>query len=498
MKSGNDRTSKLEIAELLTEVERRGARKDFLKFTRRVNPLPLARHHEFLIKKLQDVSDGKIKRLMIFMPPGSAKSTIGNMDFSAFWLGAHPGDKVICASYAQDLADRWGSRTRNLVSDSEYTAIFGIGLAGDSQARDHWGTSNDGEYLAAGIGARVTGFRADLVIIDDPVKGRAEADSEDMRQRTQEWYSSDLWTRLKPGGAIVVIQTRWHEADLSGWLLSDMEAGGEKWEVVSLPMIAEENDALGREVGEQLWPEWFRPEMITQAKRNARDWAALYQQRPSPEEGDYFKAEWLYEYDTLPDLATLRCYGASDYAVTKGGGDFTAHMVVGVAPDHKMYVVDLWRGQTDSMVWIDEFTRLVRRWKPLEWAEESGQILGAVGPFLVRRMLETGTNVYRRQFPSRADKSIRAQAIRGRMAMHGLYLPRGVEWASTLRHEMLHFPSGRNDDMVDCASLVGQMLDHVMPGHAVKPMRENSAMPTWNDVIDFNERRLKSHRIERI
>ena len=156
-------------------------------------------------------------------------------------------------------------------------------------------------------------------------------------------------------------------------------------------------------------------------------WAALYQQRPAPEDGDYFKTDWLKPYDSLPPRETMRVYGASDYAVTADGGDFTVHLVVGLDPEGRMYLLDLWRKQTASDQWIETFCNLVLQWKPVGWAEEKGQISAGVGPALERRQRELKAFCYREQFPTRGDKAVRAQSIRGRMALEGLYVPR---WAN--------------------------------------------------------------------
>jgi hypothetical protein len=160
--------------------------------------------------------------------------------------------------------------------------------------------------------------------------------------------------RLKTEGGLL------HEDDLAGRVLAS-EKG---WEVVSLPMEAETEDPLGRAPGELLWPEWFTPEMVEQAKRDTRVWSALYQQRPAPEKGDYFKADWLKPVDILPARETMNVYGASDYAVTSKGGDYTVHIVVGVDAEERMYVLDLWRGQADSATWIEEWCSLVKQWRP--------------------------------------------------------------------------------------------------------------------------------------
>ena len=198
-------------------------------------------------------------------------------------------------------------------------------------------------------------------------------------------------------------------------------------------------------------------------------WAALFQQRPAPEEGDYFKAEWLKSYDGTPVAETLRVYGASDYAVTADGGDYTAHLVVGLDPEGRMYVLDVWRRQASSDRWIDAFCDLVLQWKPMAWAEEQGQIKAGVGPFLDRRQRERQAYVARQAFPTRGDKAVRAQSIRGRMALEGLYLPTNKSWVEPLRSELLSFPAGKHDDQADALGLIGQLLDQMMPGERPRP-----------------------------
>jgi predicted phage terminase large subunit-like protein len=422
-----------------------------------------------LLGKLEQVSTGSVDRLAIFMPPGAAKSTYGSILYAPWHLAQHPTHCVIAASHTQELAEKWGRRVRNLIS--EHGLVLGIGLSPDSQAAGRWETSVGGEYFSAGVGGAITGRRADLVVIDDPVRSREDADSELVRDKTWDWYKSDLYTRLKPGGRIVLIQTRWHEDDLAGRLLADMQAGGDKWDVISLPALAEENDPLGRSPGTPLWPEWEDDEALARKRRavGPRDWSALYQQRPAPEEGDYFKAEWLRPYDKAPDPKTLRVYGGSDYAVTMDGGDFTCHAVVGLDPEGRMYLLDLWRKQTSSDIWIEAFCDLVKEWKPLAWAEEQGQIKAGVGPFIDRRQRERRAYVFREQFPTRGDKAVRAQSIRGRIALEGLYVPISAPWYPDLRSELLSFPAGKHDDQVDALGLIGQLLDQMTNG--VKPAK---------------------------
>lgn len=444
-------------------LKRRSIRRSLTEWCRYAGFEPAA-HHRLLIDKLERVTSGESDRLAVFMPPGAAKSTYASILFPPWYLAQHPGHCVIAASHTQELAEKWGRRVRNNLS--EHSLILGCNLASDSQAAGRWETSDGGEYFAAGVGGSITGRRADLVVIDDPVRSREDADSELIRDKTWEWYKTDLYTRLKPGGRIVLIQTRWHEDDLAGRILLEQATGGDKWEVISLPAIAELDDPLGRKPGQPLWPEWEDLGELERKRRavDARNWSALYQQRPAPEDGNYFKAEWLKPYVTQPPLETLAVYGASDYAVTADGGDYTVHVVVGVDPDGHMYLLDLWRKQSSSDIWIEAFCDLVKKYKPREWAEEQGQIKAGLGPFIDKMQRERGAYVYRRDFPVRADKAVRAQSIRGRMANDGLYVPTNAGWYADLRSELLAFPAGKHDDIVDALGLVGQLLTTISDG----------------------------------
>ena len=380
-----------------------------------------------------------------------------------------PKANLLAASHTTELAEKWGRRVRNLVN--EHSITLGISPDPLSQAAGRWALTSGAEYYAAGVGTGIAGFRAKFGLIDDPIRSRQDADSELIRDRIWDWYINDFRTRLVPGAAEILIQTRWHEDDLAGRALNHS-----KWHIISLPAIAEAGDQLGREIGEPLWDDdaYGYGEQIEELRSTtpARTWSALYQQRPAPEEGDYFKSEWLRPYTTAPDPKTLRVYGGSDYAVTADGGDFTCHVVVGLDPEGRMYLLDLWRKQAASDVWVEAFCDLVIQHKPMGWAEEQGQIKSGVGPFLDRRQRERKAYVFREQFPTRGDKAVRAQSIRGRMALEGLYVPINAAWYPELRSELLSFPAGKHDDQVDALGLVGQLLDRMLSGMKPRPVEK--------------------------
>lgn len=440
------------------------------------------------------------------MPPGSAKSTYTSVVFPTYIMGRFPGEPVILGSYGSDLPRKFGRRARSIVRQPNYVRIFDTELSKESSAADEWALTNGSEFMGTGFQAGVTGNRAFGLIWDDPIRGRKDADSPVIRNATWDAYFDDLLSRKKPGAWEVGITTRWHEDDPAGRILPDQYNGesgwidcrdGNKWFVVCIPAIAErKDDILGREIGERVWPEWFTEDHFEPFRVNTRSWNSLYQQRPAPEEGAYFKSEWFRGYTSRPSRDTLRIYGASDYAVTEDDGDFTVHVIVGIDPEENMYLLDLWRGQTDSSEWVESFCDLVEKYKPLAWAEEGGQIRGAVGPFLKQRMRKRKAFVHREMFPTRHDKAIRAQSIRGRMSLLGLYCPKDAKWYPEFEREMLTFPTGVHDDQVDAMGLAGQLIDKMIAGQKPPPPPDTKikGKKTFDDHLRSHMRRKRRER----
>lgn len=418
----------------------------------------VARHHRLIAAQLERVLKGEVDRLMLLVPPRHGKSELASRRFPAFYLGHHPDRQFLSISATADLAADFGRDVRNLTAGAEYCALFDTELAADSHAKGKWHTSAGGVYYSVGIGGAVLGRGAHVMLIDDPFASMEEALSETTRKSVWDWYTGTAYNRLMPGGAIIIINHRMHEDDLAGRLLAQQVAGGDRWEVVELPAISDGGDAL--------WPDAYPVQALERIRTNiqARFWSALYQQRPAPEDGDYFSAEWLIPSDRAPTHSTLAIYGASDYAVTSGGGDYTVHIVVGVDPFEHMYVLDLWRGQAASDVWIEKWCDLVLKWKPLGWAEETGQIRSGIGPFRDKRARERSAWCAVKDFPTRGDKAVRAQSIRGRMGQLGLHVPIMAPWYPSLRAELLAFPAGAHDDQVDALGLIGQILDVMRKG----------------------------------
>jgi predicted phage terminase large subunit-like protein len=422
-----------------------------------------AKHHRLLISKLEALLRGEIERLAVFMPPGSAKSTYASILFPSYIYANDPSALILAASHTTELAERWGRRVRNLVA--EHSEVLGIKLQADSQAAGRWATEAGGEYYAAGALTGIAGFRGKYGLIDDPIRSRADADSLLIRDRLWDWYLNDFRPRLIPGARQLLIQTRWHEDDLAGRCLNHQH-----WEVLSLPAEAKSDDALGRQVGEYLWndDDYGYGAQLEALKANTppRIWSALYQQEPTPDEGDFFKENWFKPLDIIPNQGLMRVYGASDYAVTQDGGDYTVHAVFGVDHLNNLYLLDIWRGQKSSDVWVEAFCDLVMKYRPLAWAEENGQIKSGVGPFLEKRMSERRVYVNRQQFPTRGDKAVRCRSIQGRIALDGLFYPKNASWVADWLAEILHFPASKHDDQADAMGLCGQLLDQMVKGRA--------------------------------
>jgi predicted phage terminase large subunit-like protein len=414
-------------------------------------------HHLLLIKALEAVERGDIERLMVCMPPGSAKSTYTSIEFPAWYLGRNPERSVIAASHTQELAERFGRRVRNVCASDAVAKVFGIGVAEDSSSAGRWDTTRGGEYFAAGVGGSITGRRADLAVIDDPVKSREDADSERSRQKAWDWYTNDLLTRLKPGAKQIVVMTRWHEDDLGGRIL-DRERS--RWHLIELAMEALPGDPLGRKAGERLWPDWFTQEMVDTAKLDVRAWNALYQQQPATEDGDYFKRDWLeLEYEKLPEK--LRLYGVSDFAVTEDGGDYTEHGIFGADQAGNHYVVDWWYGQTAADEWIERMCDMITHHEPQCWIGEAGPIRRSVEPFMRKRMIERGAIARVEWLASIADKPTRARSFQALASMGKVLWPKHATWKAHVQGQLLRFPAGKHDDAVDVCGLYGRGLQFV-------------------------------------
>lgn len=408
--------------------------------------------------------------------------------FPAWYLGRNPDRYVITSSYAQELSDDFGRKVRNQMLDPMHQGIFPeCRISQDSQAASRFTTKQGGSYFAVGVGGPTTGRGAHLFLIDDPIKNRKDAESEVKRKDLKDWYKSVAYTRLMPNAAIAIIATRWMEDDLTGWVLK--EHSHENWTVIDLPAI---------DKGNPLWPEAYPLEDLERIKKTIgqREWNSLYMQNPMPEEGDYFQRHMFKWYEPQHLPKHLNKYGASDYAVTDGNGDYTEHGVIGVSPDNDVYFLDWWDGQTASDVWIDTEIDLITRHRPLIWAGESGPIRRSIEPFLLRRMNERRAFCRLEWLASIHDKPTRARSFQALAANGKVYLPTGADWATDLFNQLLRFPAGALDDKVDVCSLFGRLLDQIWAAHNPPEHKNDDIFRplTLNERLQMHDRKQDRRR----
>jgi len=387
---------------------------------------------------------------MLFLPPRSGKSELGAIQFPAWALGRNPELDIITCSYSSELSIDFGRKVRNLVASEEYKRIFKTKLAEDKQSAGKWNTQTGGEYVAAGVGGSITGKGADILIIDDPVKNREEAESEIVRKRTIEWYKSTAYTRLSPTGAIVVIMTRWHDDDLAGHILSENR---EDWEVVSFPAIAEQKEEY-RQEGDPLWPTRFPLTKLLEIKKTigSYDWSALYQQTPLDDATQEFKRSHFI-YRTLDELQGLRTrrFLTVDTAMSKGAGsDFTGLVKNFVDSEHKWNLM-AYRMKLSPLDLIE----LLFTWHAEDHYEKIGIeetiYLDAIKPFMDEEMRKR--NRFLPIVPlkhNRIAKELRIRAILPRYESHSVYHIKGE--TTELEEEALRFPKGIHDDVIDAAA----------------------------------------------
>ena len=452
----------------------------------------LALHHRVMLEAIQRCITTRSGRLMIFAPPGSAKSSYVSVVTPAWCLSKWPGYRIILNSYASQIAWKQSRKCRSLCRQDKHVSIWEDRpiLATDQKAVPQWALSNNAEFMANGILAGTTGNRANGVIIDDPVAGREAADSETIRDKTEEEFTDSLTTRLLPGGWVILIQTRWNEDDLAGRILPEDYKGesgrilcrdGQYWEVLNIPAKAEHaDDPLGRQPGEYLWPEWFPQDHWAQWEHNpraSRTWAALYQQRPTAGEGLEFKREWFKWYD--PDVpagtpggrpAYLTNYGASDYATKENKGDFSEHGVIGLDSQKdgaNFWFLDWWYGQKTTDISINNFVALVSRHTPKRWWDEGGPIDNAISPAKQRALAETVPRVHVTCQPlvSIKNKAVKLASFQARAAQGKVYLPLRRPWATRLLDQLCAFPAGKYDDAADVCGLLGRGVDAMMSPH---------------------------------
>lgn len=423
-----------------------------------------ARHTDALCLALQRLEQRRYRRLIIEVPPQHGKSTTASIAFPAWYLGRHPRDRVILASYAQQLATRNGRSVRNLINAD--TSPFDGRVAYDQKAAAQWETQDGGGLLAVGAGAGVTGFRGNLIVLDDPMKDREEAESELVRENRWQWYTDVLRTRRTPGALEVIIMTRWHEQDIVGRIKASAQAF--RWKVLTLPAIAEEDDLLGRKAGEALWPERYPVSELPSVEFgeiSERSFAALYQQRPYPAGGSVFRRDWLQTWPgelppertsgvdqygrTLTYRGTWRVIQTVDSSWDKGVGHDFSVIATWATDGIGFYLLDVWRDRVE----YPDLERIVAA----RFAEQTYRPTAVVvedkanGRVLIQRLRRMKIPVM--PFSAKGSKEARADAVTPMFAAHAVWLPpTNPPWLAAWIEEHLAFPNGEYDDQVDTTS----------------------------------------------
>jgi len=363
----------------------------------------------------------------------------------AWYLGTHPDHRVILASYEASFAAEWGRKARTVL-EGHGRGVFGIQVAKTPSAADHWDLAGHaGGMQTAGVGGPITGKGANLLIVDDEIKNAEAAASETMRKKAWEWWTSTAYTRLEPEGVAIVIQTRWHQDDLAGKLLADMEQGGERWRVVNFPAISDDGNAL--------WPERYPLDRLREIQRTlgSYQWSALYQQRPTPPEGGKFKREWFPTVPSLPEGAR-KAVRYWDKAGTEGGGDYSAGCLI---VEHKglYYVADMCRGQWSDLQRENMIQQCAERdrhrfGRITTWVEQEPGSGGKDSAMATIRRL-AGHSVWADKVSG--DKELRAGPFAAQGEAGNVRLLRGP-WNAAYLDEICMFPNGTYDDQVDSSS----------------------------------------------
>jgi predicted phage terminase large subunit-like protein len=469
-------------------------RRHFLPFVQRFNPDYLAGWvHVDICERLEqferDVAAKKSPRLMIFMPPRHGKSQLTSKSYPAWVLGHHPEWEFISCSYSSSLANRFSRALRAIMRDERYHSVFKTRLDPDTQSVELWETTEGGGLLAAGVGGPITGSGANILLIDDPLKNREEAESPGIREGIWDWYSSTAYTRLAPGGGVLVIQTRWHDDDLSGRLIRAMlEGDGDQWEIVEYPAIALEDEPF-RKAGEPLHPERYDLNALDRIRRviSDRDWWALYQQKPISDEGAYFTREMFdfYHEGQRPRDDELTFYDAWDLAIgQRDHNDWTVGLSAGLDRNGDLWLVARDRGKYDGSQLVEHIIDFHLERRSQITGVERGMIEMSIGPFLDRRIAERKAwSLFVEPLKTRGrDKVARARAIQGMAKQGKVHLPHPHEcdWIEEFMGELLRFPAGAHDDQVDAFAWLGQMIAEMSPASLPTPPK----VKTWKDRLE--------------
>ena len=474
MSSAQASADQIQARDAMFELVIGNARNDFLTFVRLVAPqlvsdFKMGRHIEVICKKLQQVEEGSVKRLMVFLPPRSSKSVICSKLFPAWYIGRHSSHEILSVSHSDQLASDFGRSVRDVVNSEIFKLIFPeVTLRSDVRAAGKWQTNQNGVYVAAGVRTQIAGRGAHVALLDD-VMSEEDAFSEAGRRYIKEWYPAGLRTRLMPNGAVVIINTRYHEDDICGWLLAaeqkaDTDSNIDPWEVIKIPAWLDETAAqiLNLPVGSSYFPEW-KPDNILKAdeaeiKRHngSRYWESLYMQNPVPAEGGIMKREWFRSWnEESPPPCDFIVQTFDTAFSTKTTADYSVMQTWGIFETL----------ETDSRgveMWVPHIILLGNVRDRFEYPELRARAQDeydkhqpdvimiekkASGQSLIQDLRRAGLPVL--EYTPDRDKVSRANAITPFLEAGRVWLPLMKSWSMTLLEEASSFPHSRHDDQVD-------------------------------------------------
>lgn len=423
-------------------------------------------HHRLIASKLEQIAKGKLKRLIINMPPRHGKSYLCNYFYPLWILGKYPTKNVISVSYSQELAMDFGRKIRNHMDQEVFQKAFpGITLAKDSKSAAKFSTNKGGDYYALGAGGSITGRGADLIIMDDLIKNHVEARSKTNRNFLREWYSSTLRTRLMPGGAIVLIMTRWSVDDIAGWL---MEKDENDWEVISLPAISENNKAL--------WPEQFSLVDLEKIRKEVGSsvFNSLYQQNPAPDEGVIIKKEWLRYYDVKPSVDEIVISWDTTFKDTDSS-DYCVGCVLGRSrEDERIYLLEVIKSKMDFQKARAQMKFLASKYQgAVTLVEES-----ANGHALLQTLKNEIPNLIGMKVSDSKESRIMSIAPTIEAGQLLFPNPNSDSVIDECLNELVTFPKGRHDDF--CDSLAQGLIR----------MRVSSGSKWFRDLINMSEEEM--------
>lgn len=422
-----------------------------------------ARHHELIARALERVATLPNQRLIITMPPRHGKSQLASVYFPAWFLGTQPDRKVMACSYAAALAYKFSRQARNVMLGPRWP-FPAVQPARDLRNVSSWDIEGHrGGYVAAGVGGSVTGMGASILLVDDPVKSREEADSEKVRQTNWDWFTGTALTRVEAGGSVVLIGTRWHEDDLIGRAL---QMDGVGWDVLSLQAICDaDDDPLGRAPGQALWPEMYDADWLDRQRTmiSSREWEAQYQARPAPATGAVFQRDWWRRYGVLPEITAAEITVDSAFK-TGVGSDYSAIALWGTDGGGNYYCLDVRHARL-------EFPDLIRAIHDFHAAARARFPRMAV-PVVIEDAAsgQSAVQVLSRQYTTPdghrlpalpvipwtirgTSKIARAESVAPLVEAGRVWLPESAAWVSAFVEEHAGFPTAAHDDMVDTTSM---------------------------------------------